>query len=210
MRAVRLILCVVLVAVITAPSASASVQGNNKPRVMVDSFTVEGGGLVSGTECELKIVLRNMSTTKGVSSVQISGSWSNSSPPPVEFKETNQVYVSNINPAQTREVVLCLVTKSVNISALDSVSLYLDINYSYDEIPENTNSLVLRIPVGKGLSEEFIPVVEDETDSEKKPNRLQSLFSRFGVSDIRLIYIGGSLFCALVSVILISLRYRRK
>ena len=214
MRAIRLILCAVLAAVIIAPSLIAGAQGSSvsvsKPRVMVESCMVDGGGLASDTECKLTILLRNMSTNTEVSSILITGSWSNASPPPVDFKETNQAYVSSIGPAQTREVVLTLKTQSVNISALDSVSLYIDINYSYEDIPENINSVILRIPVSDDLSDEFIPVEIDNLEDNNVPGRLESLFDIFGISDTRLVYAGGSVICALIAVLLIVQRCRRR
>jgi hypothetical protein len=131
-----------------AAEQSAQSAPAGKPRVIVEGCSVEGGGIVSGAVCEVTISLHNTSQSAAVSSVLVTGRWPGDTPSPVEFTVTNQAYLSRIAPAQTRNVVFTVKAKSVSTIAFDTIPLQVDITYSYDQFPDNSNSVTLQIPVG--------------------------------------------------------------
>lgn len=192
------------------PEAAVSVPApstDGKPRVIVESCAVEGGGLVSGSVCELRVTLRNMSASRQVSSVLVSGRWPSSSPPPVDFEQTNQAFVNSIGPAQTREVVFSLKTQSVSLVALDTVTLYLDISYSFEDTMDNTNAVSLQIPVRAEWSEGFAPVDVDNLAGTKQGPGWLAMGKGF---NMQLLFAGGCAVCLLIAGALVVLRIRRR
>lgn len=182
-----------------SPAAQAG-----KPRIIVEGCAVEGGGLVSGAVCEVKITLRNMSAATEVTSILVTGRWSNDVVPPVDFETTNQSYVSGIGPTQTRDVRFSLKTKSVNIMAMDTVPMYLDIVYSYDQSPDNTNTVLLQLPVGGEQLERPVPHADDGP-------ALDGFFRRLPISvNSRFVYAGGSALCLFAACISVYRRLRRR
>ena len=207
MRFTKHISCALFFTIIIAVLPLHVSAADSKPRVIVESCVVEGGGLTSGSECELKITLRNMSNTLRVSSILISGNWSSSSPPPVDFKESNQLYVSSIGPTQTRDVVFALKTQQVNISALDAISLFLDINYSYEGSLDNSNIVTLRLPVGGEQTNELVSIPTEDDLVIDKPDLSRSVL--FETVDAQLFFFGTSAICAVAAIIFALVRYRR-
>lgn len=183
---------------------SAASVGEGKPRVIVESCSVADGGLISDAVCEVKITLRNTSASMAVSSVLVTGRWPNDNPPPVDFEMTNQEYVSAIGPTQTRNVVFSVRTKPVNITALDTVPLHLDIVYSYDQSPDNLNTVLIQLPVSKDLSGQPELPDDESLDIAERPASLPFL------GDLRFIYMCGSILCALIAGLLIWPRFRRQ
>ena len=178
----------------SAADSSSSLPEFGKPRIIVENCTVEGGGLTSGAVCDVSISLKNVSPSVRVTSILVTGRWSGDSAPPVDFSVTNQSYIASINPGQTREVVFSLKTKSVNISALDTVPMYLDIAYSYELVPENINAVLLQLPVKDSLSGSTDSPVAASPASTGWLTRLLQPY------DLQLVYTAGSVFFALAAI----------
>ena len=214
MGARKKILCAMLALVIIcavvpyagAASAEQSAQPVpvSKPRVIVEGCSVEGGGIVSGAVCEITILLHNTSLSASVTSVLVTGRWSGDIPSPVDFTVTNQAYISRIAPAQTRNVVFTVKTKSVSTIALDAIPLQVDIIYSYDQYPDNSNSVVLQIPVGADQGTQL-----DQPDIETPA--VSGRFSWLSLPIDRQLFLAGcSVFFAVCACIYILLRRKHR
>jgi len=174
-----------------------------RPRIIVDSFTVEGGGIIPGTESELRITLRNTSALIEATSILVTGRLAGDALFPVDFDHTNQAYVGRIGPLQTRDVVFSLISRSVNMLALDAVSLNIDIAYSCDQYPDNMNTVLLRLPV-----------CFDQPDPEALPDFVvpEPVQARAWMpppENMQKIYAGGCVLCALAACVS-GLRRRRR
>lgn len=190
-----------------ASTESPSPPPSTKPRVMVESCVVTGDGLVSGAVCELRITLKNMSDTYAANNILVTGRWSSEAPPPVDFEETNQAYAESIGPRQTGSVAFMLKTKPVNIMALDAVSLYLTIDFAYEGVLSNQNSVTLRIPVSDKQTDGYTPVEVEEPSAPAPSDGLLSVLDRL---DKQLVFITGSALCLLAAAVLILLRLRKR
>ena len=195
---------VIFISIAASQGAQAAEAPAHKPRVVVENVRVEDGGLTAGEVCEVRVTLRNMSASIEVESVLVTGRWSNDTTPPVDFEKTNQAYISGIKPEQTGELVFSLESKPVYIMALDTVLLYLDIAYSYDQSPDNLNTALVRLPVKKGQPDS--PVIIEPYD----PTAIEQWFDLPFPGDPRMLYASGSALCAFAAAIHMLYRHKRR
>lgn len=200
-----------LVLLVCIPGATVFAQepGTDYPRVLVTSCTVEGGGLVAGTTSEVSITLHNTSVSETVTSLLITGRWPDNISS-VEFEQTNQVFLEQINPGESKVILFSVRTKQVNFSSLSSIACNLTISYITSTMGEKANTVVVQVPVNPVQEEpqqSEAPVLSQPISVEPEPVQEPAFLSRV---QRQMLFLGAAAVCFVLAVVIVLFRRKRK
>lgn len=177
-------------------------SGSIPSRVIITDYSVEGGGLEAGKVCTVTFIIENTSKVSNVTSVLMTG-WIDSVAP-VEFAETNQVYVDTIVPGEKVSVVFKYYVKKVDMKAIGNVSAGFTIYYNDEALAmhERTNSISVKLPVLHGekttIDEEYM-----QWSTPLVSNRERLLSSNI----MQALYAAGFVFSCIWIVLLILFKF---
>ncbi len=114
------------------------------PKLMIDSYTIEGDAVVPGQEFTIKLNVHNMSKSKAVSDIMITCVSRDGSIYPV-YGQSAQLYIEGLEKDKSTEVEITLEASSEIKDAY--VPLILQLSYSEANNTNNSNEISLMLPV---------------------------------------------------------------
>ena len=174
-----LVCCTLFMAIVANSKVYA--QNYNRPYVEIESYSVENDAIVPGEEFEIKLKLKNTSSSNDVVSVLLTYESVDDEIEAV-YGESNQKYINKIKAGESEEVKLKLKAKA-GIESLTS-QLVFSILYSDERRTDNNNTIKLYLPVSTSgsLQIENISVPNIVTLGTK--SRISITYANYGVEEL--------------------------
>jgi hypothetical protein len=176
--------------VIYPQTASAASINYDKPRVVLEDFKISDDMVVPGENFDLTLTLKNPSRTHNINSVLLSFSNNIDYVTPI-YGQPDQVYVDSIPAGGQKEVTVTLAAAEKITE--ESIKFQIDATYSDQEKTNNSNTIMIMLPITTTRKFEIQNVSLPEKIYAGDKTRVQVTYKNTGVNDFYNItmYING-------------------
>jgi hypothetical protein len=150
----------------------------DKPRVLLDGFSVSEDVVVPGEDFELTFTLRNPSTSYSVYSILLT--FTNDYVVPI-YGQDDQIYIDTIPAGGTKDVTVSL--EAADKITTTSIKFEIYVTYSDDEHSNNNNLITIQLPITKTSKFEIQNVSFPEHVYVGNKTRVHVNYKNTGVDD---------------------------